>query len=76
MLFITGGDTMTTPTHFPGFESFKDLASFMCRCPNCGAEKEIFSDELEVQHNCTKCSEPIDFTRCEYCACGTDETPR
>ena len=67
---------MTTPAHCPGFESFKDLASFICRCANCGEEKEIFSDELEIQHNCSKCNEPIDFTKCEYYACDPDKTEK
>ena len=38
---------MTTPKHCPGFESFKTLQSFMCKCDNCGVEVEIFSDEFD-----------------------------
>jgi rubredoxin len=41
---------MTTPQHCPGYEQFKHLKSFSCKCPSCGEEKEIFSDELEKKH--------------------------
>ena len=67
---------MTTPTHCPGFEKFKNLKSFICKCSNCGAEKEIFSDEFEKKHNCPKCHQPIDFHSCEFYAGGDDQTPR
>jgi hypothetical protein len=56
---------ITTPKNCPGFEQRKHLQSFVCKCPNCGEEKEIFSDEFERQHLCKKCKKPIDFTRCE-----------
>ncbi|MEJ2588068.1 MAG: hypothetical protein P8165_10940 [Deltaproteobacteria bacterium] len=55
---------MTTPQHCPGFDDFKHLSSFVCKCPNCGAEKEIFSDEFEKTHKCPKCHQEIDFTQC------------
>ncbi|HED00571.1 MAG TPA: hypothetical protein ENN18_09330 [Proteobacteria bacterium] len=61
---------MTTPQHCPGFESNKNLSSFICKCPNCGAEKEIFSDEFDVKHVCPKCKKEIDFTRCELYSSG------
>ncbi len=54
----------TTPTHCPGFDDFKHLKSFICKCPNCGKEKEIFSDEFERKHTCTQCHQEIDFTKC------------
>jgi uncharacterized protein (DUF983 family) len=56
---------MTTPQHCPGFESFKHLKSFSCNCPQCGAEKEIFSDEFGKEHKCDSCGETIDFTQCK-----------
>lgn len=56
---------MTTPQHCPGFEAFKNLKSFVCSCPQCGAQKEIFSDEFDKAHKCDSCGEPIDFTQCE-----------
>ncbi len=56
---------MTTPKHCPGFEQFKNLKSFMCKCPSCGAKKEIFSDEFGKTHKCDKCKKEIDFTQCK-----------
>lgn len=55
---------MTTPQHCPGFESFKNLKSFTCKCSHCGAQKEIFSDEFDKKHKCDKCGEAIDFSQC------------
>jgi uncharacterized protein (DUF983 family) len=54
----------TTPQHCPGLESFKNLKSFVCKCPECGQSKEIFSDEFNKTHACANCGKPIDFTRC------------
>jgi uncharacterized protein (DUF983 family) len=55
---------MTTPQHCPGFEQFKNLKSFSCKCPDCGESNEIFSDEFDRAHKCQKCGKPIDFTQC------------
>ena len=44
--------------HCPGFESHKHLQSFICNCPACGAQKEIFSDEFDKEHLCDKCKQP------------------
>lgn len=55
---------MSTPQHCPGFHDFKNLKVFKCRCPECGAEKEIFSDEFDREHICAKCGKKIDFTQC------------
>jgi len=55
---------MTTPQHCPGFQSFKHLKSFSCKCPKCGKPKEIFSDEFEKKHKCDSCGQEIDFTQC------------
>jgi len=55
----------TTPQHCPGFESNKTLKSFSCKCPSCGEEKEIFSDEFDKPHKCDGCGKPIDFTQCK-----------
>jgi uncharacterized protein (DUF983 family) len=57
---------MTTPQHCPGFQQFKNLKSFTCKCPKCNAVKEIFSDEFNKTHKCSKCGEEIDFTSCAY----------
>ncbi|MBW1998907.1 MAG: hypothetical protein JRJ29_13210 [Deltaproteobacteria bacterium] len=56
---------MTTPMHCPGFQELKNLKSFICKCPNCGKEKEIFSDEFNREHFCSGCGEKIDFSKCE-----------
>ena len=55
---------MSTPQHCPGFEQFKSLQSFMCKCPGCGETKEIFSDEFNKPHTCSGCGKEIDFTQC------------
>ncbi len=55
---------MTTPQHCPGYEQFKNLRSFVCKCPNCDKEKEIFSDEFDRKHICKECGQEIDFTQC------------
>jgi uncharacterized protein (DUF983 family) len=67
---------MTTPQHCPGFEQFKNLQSFSCSCPECGQEKEIFSDEFNEKHVCKKCGKEIDFTRCSIDAAGSTSAPR
>jgi len=55
---------MTTPQHCPGFEQMRYLESFVCKCPNCGKETEIFSDEFDKNHFCKGCRQQIDFTKC------------
>ena len=55
---------MSTPQHCPGFQDFKNLKTFTCRCPECGEEKEIFSDEFNREHVCGKCGKKIDFSQC------------
>jgi uncharacterized protein (DUF983 family) len=54
----------STPQHCPGFQSFKNLKSFSCKCPECGQAKEIFSDEFDKRHVCAKCGKEIDFSQC------------
>jgi hypothetical protein len=54
----------TTPRHCPGFEEHKDLKSFMCKCSNCGASNEIFSDEFDKPRKCASCKEPMTFSEC------------
>lgn len=67
---------MNTPRHCPGFESFKNLKAVICRCPNCGAEKEIFSDEFDKRHICPGCRQEIDFSRCQLEVSGQTTTSR
>lgn len=56
---------MSTPKHCPGFNELKSLKSFICKCPNCGKEKEIFSDEFNRTHTCKGCGQEIDFSKCQ-----------
>ncbi|PIV19837.1 MAG: hypothetical protein COZ69_00230 [Deltaproteobacteria bacterium CG_4_8_14_3_um_filter_45_9] len=67
---------MSTPIHCPGFERFKDLKSFICQCPNCGKEVEIFSDEFDKKHICKECRQEIDFTKCTLTVGASDTSPR
>jgi hypothetical protein len=67
---------MTTPQHCHGWEIFKNLKSFVCKCPECGQEKEIFSDEFDKKHTCAGCKKEIDFTKCSLEAGGSAQTPR
>lgn len=55
---------MSTPQHCPGFQQHKNLKSFICKCPKCKVEVEIFSDEFNKEHVCKKCGVKIDFTAC------------
>jgi hypothetical protein len=61
----------TTPMHCPGLQAHKNLSSFTCKCPNCGKEIEIFSDEFDRPHKCRGCKEEVDFTKCSIEASGT-----
>lgn len=67
---------MSTPQHCPGFQNFKNLKSFNCKCPNCGQEVEIFSDEFDKTRVCSGCNEPIDFTQCKLDGEATTPSPR
>jgi uncharacterized protein (DUF983 family) len=67
---------MSTPAHCPGFQELKNLSSFVCRCPECGQEKEIFSDEFKRPQTCSGCGKPIDFSRCTLDAISKDYSPR
>jgi uncharacterized protein (DUF983 family) len=67
---------MTTPAHCPGFQELRNLSSFTCKCPQCGKENEIFSDEFDKSHTCSGCGQPVDFTKCTIEASGGDESPR
>ena len=63
------------PQHCPGFQNFKDLKSFVCACPECGAKKEIFSDEFDRPHKCSNCNAQIDFNQCKLEGqAGTNES--
>jgi len=66
----------TTPQHCPGYADFKNLKVISCKCPNCGEEKEIFSDEFDKNHICKGCNQPIDFTNCTVEGEGKSVAPR
>ena len=55
---------MFTPQHCPGYNQFKNLKAFTCKCPECGKVKEIFSDEFDREHVCGGCGKKIDFSKC------------
>ncbi|WP_028322338.1 hypothetical protein [Desulfatiglans anilini] len=69
-------ENKTTPAHCPGFQSFRNLTSFTCKCPECGKEVEVFSDEFDRPHKCKGCGNPIDFTRCSIEGAAKDPSPR
>lgn len=58
------------PGHCPGFEQNKILKTFACKCPDCGAEAEIFSDEFDRIHKCKKCKGKIDPKSCVISGSG------
>jgi len=55
---------MYTPKSCPGFYQHNDLNSFICKCPNCGKEREFFADEFNKKQSCSGCDKEIDFTKC------------
>jgi len=67
---------MSSPMHCPGHEQFKNLKSLICKCPNCGQEKEVFSDEFDKKHLCKGCGHEIDPGKCAVAGGGSDPSPR
>ena len=65
---------MTVPQHCPGFEHLRNLEAFICKCPECGDEQEVFSDELNRKHICPKCGKEIDCTNCHHHINGQGKT--
>lgn len=51
--------------HCPGFESNKSLNEVKLKCPECNAEFEIFSDEIEKKAKCTACGASIEPKECQ-----------
>lgn len=51
-------------THCPGFESNKTLSEVKVKCPECGKEWEIFSDEAEKTLKCSECGVSVDAKTC------------
>lgn len=53
-----------TDQHCPGFESNKTLNEVKIKCPECGKEWEIFSDELSKNAKCSACGVTFDPKNC------------
>lgn len=51
--------------HCPGFETNKSLEEIKLKCPACGAEFEIFSDEMERAAKCPSCSAAVEPKKCK-----------
>jgi len=51
--------------HCPGFESNKALAEIKIKCPDCGVEMEIFSDEMDKKITCVGCGIQLDPKKCK-----------
>ena len=51
--------------HCPGFESNKALSEIKVKCPECGAEFEVFSDEIEKTAKCASCGASVDPKKCK-----------
>ena len=51
---------MSDQQHCPGFESNKSLSEVIVKCPECGNQQDIFSDELGKQVKCKGCSTLFD----------------
>jgi len=54
-----------TDQHCPGFESNKSLNEVKVKCPDCGKEMEIFSDEMDKKIKCKGCSTLYDPAACK-----------
>jgi ribosomal protein S27E len=46
--------------HCPGFEANKSITAVTVKCPECGQEKEIFSDEMDKKVTCSGCGKTFD----------------
>lgn len=53
-----------TDQHCPGFESNKNLQEVKIKCPECGKEWEVFSDEITKIAKCSACGAAVDPKTC------------
>ena len=53
-----------TDQHCPGFEANKTLNEVKVKCPECGKEWEIFSDEADKKTKCSACGAVVDPKTC------------
>jgi ribosomal protein S27E len=51
--------------HCPGFESNKTLNEIKLKCPECGVEFEVFSDEIDKKAKCTACGAVVEPKECK-----------
>lgn len=51
--------------HCPGFENNKTLGEVKVKCPDCGVEFEVFSDETDKKVKCTACGVSMDPKACK-----------
>jgi ribosomal protein S27E len=51
--------------HCPGFESNKTLSEVKIKCPECGKEWAVFSDELEKNVKCSACKASFEAKACK-----------
>ena len=54
-----------TNQHCPGFESNKTLNEVKIKCPECGKEWAVFSDELDKKIKCSACNASFDVKACK-----------
>jgi predicted Zn-ribbon and HTH transcriptional regulator len=52
-----------TTTHCPGHEPFKSIQPIEVTCKKCGTVNEVFSDEVEKTHTCSKCKEILNVKK-------------
>ena len=67
---------MPPDQHCPGNETFRSMQSFDCKCPHCGAETELFGDEMKKKRTCRACGKEIDPTTCSLYGAGGVNAPR
>jgi len=53
-----------TDQHCPGFEANKSLSEVKLKCPDCGKEFDVFSDEVGNVAKCPACSAKVDPKTC------------
>lgn len=51
--------------HCPGFENNKSLNEVKVKCPECGKEFDVFSDEMDKKVKCPGCSVQLDPQACK-----------
>jgi ribosomal protein S27E len=51
--------------HCPGFEANKSLTEVKVKCPACGKQADIFSDEVGKVVKCSSCGASMDTSKCQ-----------